>query len=62
VNGKTYGPAAPGASVVKNVALSTESLTQAYAEANLADDADLAALVNVAEAVEAPAPPQTLAD
>jgi hypothetical protein len=48
--------------VVKNVALSTESLTQAYAEANLADDADLAALVNVAEAVEAPAPPQTLAD
>lgn len=62
VNGKTYGPAAPGASVVKNVALSTESLTQAYAEANFADDADLAALVNVAEAVEAPAPPQAVAD
>jgi cytoskeletal protein RodZ len=62
VNGKTYGPAAPGASVVKNVALSPESLTQTFAEANLADDADLAALVNVAEATEAPAPPQPLVD
>lgn len=62
VNGKTYGPAAPGASVIKNVALSPESLTQTFAEANLADDADLAALVNVAEATEAPAPPQPLVD
>ena len=62
VNGKTYGPAAPGASVVKNVALSPESLTQTFAEANLADDADLAALVNVAEATETPAPPQPLVD
>jgi cytoskeletal protein RodZ len=62
VNGKTYGPAAPGASVVKNVALSPESLTQTFAEANLADDADLAALVNVAEATEAPAPLQPLVD
>jgi hypothetical protein len=62
VNGKTYGPAAPGASVVKNVALSTESLTQTFAEANLADDADLAALVNVAEATEAAVPPQPLVD
>ena len=62
VNGKTYGPAAPGASVVKNVALSPESLTQTFAEANLADDADLAALGTVAEGTEAPAPPQPLVD
>jgi len=48
VNGKTYGPAAPGASVVKNVALSTESLTQAFTEADLSRDADLAKFANVA--------------
>lgn len=50
VNGRTYGPAAPGASVVKNVALSPESLTQTYAEADMSGDADLAKFVNVAEA------------
>ena len=50
VNGKTYGPAAPGASVVKNVALSPESLTQSFAEADIAGDADLAKFVDVAEA------------
>lgn len=49
VNGKTYGPAAPGASVVKNVALSADSLTQTFAEADVAGDADLAKFVNVAE-------------
>lgn len=53
VNGKTYGPAAPGASVVKNVALSADALTQTYAEADVSGDADLARFVNVAE-VEAP--------
>lgn len=41
VNGQTYGPAAPGAQVVKNVALSPEALTQAYALADLTSDADL---------------------
>ena len=50
VNGRTYGPAAPGASVVKNVALSAEALTQTFAEADLSVDADLAKFVNVAEA------------
>jgi hypothetical protein len=30
VNGQTYGPAAPGANVVKDIALSPESLTQTY--------------------------------
>lgn len=50
VNGRTYGPAAPGASVVKNVALSPEALTQSFAEADLSVDADLAKFVNVAQA------------
>lgn len=56
VNGRTYGPAAPGASVVKNVALSAETLSQTFAEADLAVDADLAKFVNVAEAAVEPAP------
>lgn len=50
VNGRTYGPAAPGASVVKNVALSPDSLIQTFAEADISGDADLAKFVNVAEA------------
>jgi hypothetical protein len=50
VNGKTYGPAAPGAQVVKNVSLSADSLTQVYALADLTGDADLAQYVNVADA------------
>lgn len=50
VNGKTFGPAAPGAQVVKNVALSPESLSEKFAVADLNADPDLAAVVNVAEA------------
>lgn len=50
VKGQTYGPAAPGAQVVKNVALSPEALTEAYALADLTGDADLASMVAVAEA------------
>ncbi|MGB8813423.1 MAG: RodZ domain-containing protein [Paracoccaceae bacterium] len=50
VNGQTYGPAAPGAQVVKNVALSPEALTEKYAVADLTGDADLARIVNVAQA------------
>lgn len=50
VNGKTYGPAAPGPSVVKNIALTQDALLQKYAEAVPADDADLARIVNVAQA------------
>lgn len=50
VNGQTYGPAAPGAQVVKDVALSTEALTENFALADLERDADLAAIVNVADA------------
>ncbi|MDO8882524.1 MAG: DUF4115 domain-containing protein [Pseudotabrizicola sp.] len=50
VNGQTYGPAAPGAQVVRNVALSPEALTEKFAVADLSRDADLAAIVNVADA------------
>lgn len=56
VNGQTFGPAAPGANVVKNVALSAESLSASYAAADLTGDADLAKFVNVADAGIAPLP------
>lgn len=57
VNGQTYGPAAKGAKVVKNVALSPEALTDKYALADLAQDPDLAAIVNVAQASQVPTAP-----
>ncbi|WGV16872.1 helix-turn-helix domain-containing protein [Fuscovulum ytuae] len=60
VNGQTYGPAAPGASVVKNVALSAESLSQTFALADLSEDTDLAKFVNVAEATTAVDPTQAV--
>ncbi len=41
VNGQAYGPAAPGAQVVKNVALSPEALMAAYTPADCTRDADL---------------------
>ena len=50
VNGQTYGPAAPGAQVVKNVDLSPEALTTKFAVADLTGDADLAKFVAVADA------------
>ena len=50
VNGQTYGPAAPGAQVIKNVALSAEALTAGYQTADISGDADLAQFVNVADA------------
>jgi len=50
VNGQTYGPAAPGAQVVKGVVLSPESLSATYAVADLSGDADLARIVAVAAA------------
>lgn len=52
VNGETFGPAAPGANVVKNVALSAEALTGKYAAADLTGDADLAKALSVADAGE----------
>ena len=53
VNGKTFGPAAPGAQVVKNVALSPEALTASYQLADLSVDPDLRAFVAVADASQA---------
>lgn len=60
VNGATFGPAAPGANVVKNVALTAEALTGQYAAADLTGDADLAKVLNVADAGDA-APEPTAA-
>ena len=57
VNGKTYGPAAPGAQVVKRVALDAASLTQTFALADTTGDADLAQFSAVADATPlAPVP------
>ena len=52
VNGKTYGPAAPGSNVVKNLSLAATSLTASFQVANTSGDADLAHFVNVAEATQ----------
>ena len=49
VDGKTVGPAAPGAQVVKNVSLEAASLTAAYVEADPSADAYLAKFVASAE-------------
>ena len=48
VNGQTYGPSAPGASVAKNVTLSPEAVTTNFALADLGGDPDLARFVAVA--------------
>lgn len=56
VNGRTYGPAAPGAQVVKNVELSPASLTSQYAFADLAADPELAEMVALAQAGPIPTP------
>ena len=50
VNGRTYGPAAPGAQVVKNVELSPASLTAKYVFADLSKDEDLKKMVAMASA------------
>jgi cytoskeletal protein RodZ len=42
VDGQTYGPVAPGAQVVKDIALSPEALIQTMAQADLSVDEDLA--------------------
>lgn len=57
VNGQTYGPAAPGPQIVKNVELSPEALTAKYALADPAKDPELASMIAVASATPA-APPQ----
>ena len=50
VNGQTFGPAAPGANIARNVELSAESLRGEFSVADLSRDADLARIVDVAEA------------
>ena len=55
VNGQTFGPAAPGAQVIKNVPLSAEALTATYTVADLSGDADLAQFVSVVADASAPA-------
>lgn len=54
VNGQTYGPAAPGAQVVKDVPLAAAPLTERFQLADAGADPDLAA-VAVAEAATAAA-------
>lgn len=60
VNGQTYGPAAPGAQVVKNVALSPDALKSSYQVADLTADPDLATIV--ADAGTAAVPGEAAAD
>lgn len=50
VNGQTYGPAAAGAQVVSNLALSVEALTGRFSLADLDSDPELARILSVAEA------------
>ena len=58
VNGQTFGPAAPGAQVVKGVSLASDALTTSYKLADLTGDTDLAQYVTVADAsVPVVAPP-----
>ena len=50
VNGRTYGPAGPGARVVKNIELSANALTSQYAFADPAKDPELAQMIALAAA------------
>ncbi len=55
VNGQTYGPAAPGAQVIKNVTLSPEALVASYTPADMERDSDLRDIITkVAEAAPNP--------
>jgi cytoskeletal protein RodZ len=45
IDGEPHGPAAPGANVVRDVALSPDALTERFAQADLSRDADLAVMV-----------------
>ncbi len=60
VNGQTYGPAGADGSVTKNLMLSPDTLTAAYAVADLTQDADLARFVDVASATPEPALPDAV--
>jgi cytoskeletal protein RodZ len=51
VNGVHYGPVGAAGTVTSNVELTTQSLTETYAVADLTADNDLAEIVNVAQVV-----------
>jgi cytoskeletal protein RodZ len=50
VKGQAFGPAAPGAQVVSNIALSPEALTESFALVDLAAEPDVARVVELAQA------------
>lgn len=54
VNGDTYGPAAPGARVVKDVELSPAALIEKFALADPSADPELASMFSVASAAPLP--------
>jgi cytoskeletal protein RodZ len=57
VNGETYGPAAPGANVVKGIALSADALTEKFAVADMTTDEDLVRFSTADASGVAPAAP-----
>jgi len=57
VKGEAYGPAAPGAQVVSNLALSPEVLSEKFALVDLAAKPDVARVVELAQARHTGAPP-----
>lgn len=59
VNGQTYGPAGARGSVTKNVTLSPQALTTAYAVADMTQDADLAKFATADATAAIAAPPVT---
>jgi hypothetical protein len=61
VNGQTFGPAGEGASVVREVALAPDALSERFEVADLSRDADLARFISVAEAQTA-VPDQAVTD
>ena len=59
VAGQMVGPAAPGANVVKNIALSPEALVESFATADLTQDPDLAKFATADATGLAPTEPAT---
>ncbi len=57
VNGVTYGPAAPGANVVKDIQLAPETLTASFTQADPTADEDLAKVMTADASGTAPAAP-----
>ena len=55
VDGQTYGPAAPGANVAKNIALTSDALTATYALADPGADEALAKVITADASATAPA-------